>query len=95
MPLGFYEVAFKITIGPIGDAYAGKTLCLDSSFFGGGGYWSWSCCGGQYVYHPWWDGPHCFTVEPNQLTFLGYLYYLDPVPPDTNEMPMRGIPIEM
>jgi hypothetical protein len=95
MPLMFDEVAFTVSIGPIGDEYASKTICLDSSFFGGYGYWLWSGCGGYCTYRPAWDGPHCFTVEPNQITFSGYLYYLDPAPPDTNETAMRHILIEM
>lgn len=95
MPLEFDEVGFKITIGPIGNEYAGKTICLDSSFFGGAGYWLWSGCGGNCTCKPVWDGPHCFPIEPNQITFSGYLYYMDPVPPDTNQKPMRGVRIEM
>jgi len=45
---------------------------------------------------PPWDGPNCFTIQKsNTISFSGYLYYLDPVPPDTNQRPMRGIVVEM
>ncbi|MEW5995579.1 MAG: hypothetical protein AB1744_14445, partial [Candidatus Zixiibacteriota bacterium] len=92
---GYNQVVLTITIGPISDAYAGKTICLDSSFFGFGGYWLWSYGGGQYIWYPPWDGPHCFTIEPNTITFSGHLFYLDPVPPDTDEVPMRHVRVEM
>jgi hypothetical protein len=32
---------------------------------------------------------------PGQITFSGYLRYLDPTPPDTNAVPMRGMKIQM
>ncbi len=96
LPPFFDEVSYTITVGPIDDSYDGKTICLDSSFYGGTGYWSWAYGGGSYVYYPAWDGPHCFTIEAyDSIAFSGYLYYLDPVPPDTNEMPIRRIRIEM
>lgn len=94
LPPYFDEVAYKITIGPIDDLYDGKIICLDSSFYGLSGYWSWAYDGGYHIYYPDWDGPHCFTIE-SDITFSGYLYYMDPVPPDTNQMPMRSIKIEM
>lgn len=32
---------------------------------------------------------------PGEITFTGYLNYLDPVPPDTNQMPMRNVTVEL
>jgi len=92
LPPYFDEVSYTITIGPLDESYAGKTICLDSSFYAVGGHWMWSS---GVPYYPDWDGPHCFTIQLNTITFSGYLYYLDPVPPDTNQKPMRDVTIEM
>jgi len=94
IPPYFDELSFKITIGPIDDQYIGKTICLDSSFFGGGGYWEWTT-NGYDIYYPLWGGPDYFTIRGDSIAYSGHLYYLDPVPPDTNQKPMRNVKIEM
>ncbi|MFH1699391.1 MAG: dockerin type I domain-containing protein [Candidatus Zixiibacteriota bacterium] len=93
MPAHFDEVSFSITIGPFDSYSEGKTICLDSSKFGGHG-WIWSYNLGNDVYFPLWDGPYWFTVS-NSITYTGYLYYQDPVPPTTTQDSMRNVTIEM
>jgi len=52
-------------------------------------------------YHPSWDGPHCFIVEPPPVfSIQGYSWYQDPTPNsypglDSTEEPMRFVKIEM
>ncbi|MDF1543806.1 MAG: hypothetical protein P1R58_01745 [bacterium] len=93
LPSGFDDTVSTITIGPISDWDEGRTICIDSSFFGGTGYWSWARpWSGNY--YPAWDGPHCFTIESNTLTFSGNLYYQDPVPPDTLPVLIKRMRIE-
>lgn len=58
---GFDDIAMKVTIGPISESYVGEEVCIDSSFYGGGGFWLWSTSGGSDTAS--WDGPHCFTVS--------------------------------
>ncbi|MDF1545842.1 MAG: hypothetical protein P1R58_12180 [bacterium] len=94
MPFGFNAEVAMITIGPIGAQHTGKSICLDSSFYGGTGIWKWSESG-AISYFPNWDGPHCFLIGENTVSYSGNLYYLDPVPPDTNPVPARNIRIEM
>ncbi len=85
MPVGFDDVAFTITIGPIGSAYIGKTICLDSCFYGPGGSWKWQV-DGQNHYAPDWGGPYCFTIQepvlevtPDTLNFSVYQWSYYPV----------------
>ncbi|MDH3891617.1 MAG: T9SS type A sorting domain-containing protein [candidate division Zixibacteria bacterium] len=54
-------MAFSATIGPFDAADEGKTICIDSSFFGNGGAWMWSVKG-KMRFAPIWAGPHCFTI---------------------------------
>jgi hypothetical protein len=61
IPPGFDDVAMKVTIGPISESYLGEEVCIDSSFYGAGGFWLWSTSGGSDTAS--WDGPHCFTVS--------------------------------
>lgn len=64
LPVGFDDVAFSITIGPIPTSNHNKTICLDSSYFPPSGVWIWQ---GPDVF-PAWDGPHCFTcIDPIAL----------------------------
>lgn len=87
MPDGFDDVAFTITIGPISSAYVGKTICLDSCFYGPAGSWKWQVDGLSH-YAPDWGGPYCFTIEepppvtlevaPDTLNFSVYQWSLYP-----------------
>jgi len=96
LPIGFDNTAFTIEIGPLDPGSYGKTICLDSAFYPPSGVWKWSCLSPCPSFIPSWDGPHCFEVGSwDSLQFTGHLYYLDPVPPDTNPMPMRDVTIEM
>lgn len=95
LPGDFDETSYMITIGPIDESMDGKMICIDSSFFPPAGNWMW-CAENGYTTSPPWNGTFCFEIEKtNTITYSGHLYYLDPVPPDTNPMPMRGIRIEM
>lgn len=64
MPPGFDDVVYKISVGPFSAADIGKTICLDTAFFGLAGEWKWSVDGvKQYI--PNWPGAYCFTIgEP-------------------------------
>ncbi|MEA3297197.1 MAG: T9SS type A sorting domain-containing protein [candidate division Zixibacteria bacterium] len=89
MPAGFNDIPYTITIGPINDADAGKTICLDSTFFPPGGLWKWSMTVSPLL-EPYWDGPHCFEIyipteppfelaaTPDTLEFFGYQGHPDP-----------------
>jgi len=61
----FDSVALTIDIGPIPEESAGKTLCLDTTWYPPGGDWMWDNEGyrddGDY-YTPTWEGRHCFTI---------------------------------
>ena len=60
LPNGFNEVSYRITIGPVSSS-AGRSICIDSSFFTPAGTWLWApvgATGGK----PTWDGPHCYQV---------------------------------
>jgi len=85
MPDGFDDVAFTITIGPISSAYVGKTICLDSCFYGPAGSWKWQVDGLSH-YAPDWGGPYCFTIQepileitPDTLNFSVYQGSVYPV----------------
>jgi len=92
LPAGFQEIGFSITIGPIPAESDGKTICLDSSWFGAGSFWSWSDADGYLIY-PEWDGPHCFTVS-SAIQYSGFAAYRDIRPPVTTYEPTRGCVIE-
>jgi len=95
MPGDFDETSYSLTIGPIDQSMDGKTICIDSCSFPPAGQWVWV---DEYANSsiPPWHGPYCYTVEAmNTISYSGYLYYLDPHPPDTIPMPMRHIRIEM
>jgi hypothetical protein len=96
MPYYFDETSYAITIGPIDESMDGKTIRLDSSFFQPAGNWMWCDQTGMNITEPPWGGLREYTIEKTNLIFYsGHLYYLDPVPPDTNPMPMRYVTIEM
>lgn len=85
MPDGFDDVAFTITIGPISPTYVGKTICLDSCFYGPAGSWKWQVDGLSH-YAPDWGGPYCFTIQepileitPDTLNFSVYQGSVYPV----------------
>jgi hypothetical protein len=85
MPKDYDDVALTITIGPISSAYVGKTICLDSCFYGPGGSWKWQVDGFSH-YAPDWGGPYCFTIQepilvvtPDTLNFSVYQGSLYPV----------------
>jgi len=93
IPDGFDEVGYELSIGPIPEQYAGGTISIDSSFYGGGGFWMWSH-GGE-VYTPDWGGPYSFDIEGNEIVYSGYLRYYDPRPGNAGYKPMRQVRIEM
>ncbi len=62
MPDGYDEVVYKISITPLDASHAGKTICLDSTFFAVGGSWKWSHNGMSH-YIPDWGGPYTFAIE--------------------------------
>jgi hypothetical protein len=62
MPDGYDERVYRITISSLDPSHAGKTICLDSTFFSAGGNWKWSHNGMSH-YIPSWSGPYCFTVQ--------------------------------
>ncbi len=88
MPDGFDDVAFTITIGPISPAHVGKTICLDSCFYGSAGSWKWQVDGLSH-FAPDWGGQYCFIIEepppvilevaPDTLNFSVYQGSLYPV----------------
>jgi hypothetical protein len=53
----FDEESFRIAIGPIASEHQGKTIALDSCFFGPVGHWMMAG-GGSFD----WDGPHTFDL---------------------------------
>ena len=94
MPEYFDEISYTITIGPIDDVYAGKTVCLDSSFFGGSGKWIWTDIS-TIEHRPWWHGPYCFTIVSPTIEFSGYARYWDMNPEADSILPIRNAVIEM
>lgn len=62
VPDGFDEVAWTIAIGPINSSYAGKHICLDSSYYPPSGLWKWASVGLDNAI-PSWDGPHCWEIS--------------------------------
>lgn len=67
VPAGHGGTLFRISIGPFGPEDVGKTLVLDSAFFGNGGNWGWYPDAATPLL-PEWGGPYTFTiVEPDYL----------------------------
>lgn len=60
MPDGFDDIAYTITVGPIGAEHVGRHICLDSSFYPASGRWKWASPGVDIF--PGWDGPHCYWI---------------------------------
>ena len=58
LPIGYDQVAYGVTIGPIAESELGKTIVFDSSFYRPTGVWKWA---GTEAF-PSWDGPHSFTI---------------------------------
>jgi len=87
MPDGFDDVAFTITIGPIDPAYVGKTICLDTCFYGPAGSWKWQVDGLSH-FSPDWASSVCYTIQeplpvilevaPDTLNFSIYQWSLYP-----------------
>ena len=57
---GFDFVGWKIRIASISKGSAGRTICIDSSYFPPSGTWLWA---NDTVVVPDWDGPYCWTVS--------------------------------
>ncbi len=66
LPADFDEVAYALTIGPIGPEHDGRTLVLDSSFYPPNGHWMMAGAGGSFS----WGGPYNFTLA-NPLSVNG------------------------
>ncbi|MCK4460354.1 MAG: BACON domain-containing protein, partial [candidate division Zixibacteria bacterium] len=64
LPAFFDDTTYSITIGPVDQSDAGKTICLDSTFYPTSGVWKWDGGVGIGIRYPAWDGPHCFTIGP-------------------------------
>ncbi len=95
MPEYFDAVSYTITIGPIDDMYAGRTICLDSTtWFGGGRKWEWTDTV-NLQYWPEWYGPHCFTIVSPTIEFSGYARYWDMNPEADSTLPIRNAVIDM
>ena len=87
MPDGFDDIAFTITIGPISSAYVGKTICLDTCFYGPAGSWKWQVDGLSH-FSPDWASSVCYTIQeplpvilevaPDTLNFSVYQWSLYP-----------------
>jgi hypothetical protein len=57
---GFDEITYTITTSFASDQ-AGRTICLDSSFYPPTGHWFWTYgISGDAI--AGWDGPHCWTI---------------------------------
>lgn len=66
IPDGFDEIVMKINT-QVKNAYDGKTLCIDTSFYPPMGSWLWSMVTESPI-KPIWNGPHCFSVHPAAVT---------------------------
>lgn len=60
IPPGFDEIVFTIKVGPIALSEAGKSLCIDSSWYPPSNIWTWSWSGGGTK--PAWEGARCFRI---------------------------------
>jgi len=61
VPIGFNQIIWTISIGPLAKSNHGKTICIDSSYYSGA-EWRWALTGGGGV-DPDWSGPHCYSVD--------------------------------
>lgn len=66
VPPGFSEIVYTITT-QVDISQAGKTLCLDSSFYPPENYWLWGSDTGNPPastgdIYPEWSGPHCYKI---------------------------------
>ncbi len=93
LPNGFNQIAWIIETHVDFSSNVGKTLCIDTVSRPEVA-WLWALPNNT-SFIPAWDGPHCFTITEGEISFSGYLYYLDPVPPTTDQKPMRFTTIEM
>jgi hypothetical protein len=77
LPAGFDDVGYWFSIGAIDEAYVGKEIVLDSSWFRPSGVWEW------YI-QPFgvaWGGPYTFVVGGDDPCAAGPTTYLsqDPI----------------
>ena len=86
-PAGYNAVVWKITIGPIDEAYGGDMICLDSTWYPYSNYWEWSSTGFE-SYRPTWDGPHCFEVYSEEQPDADQ----DGIPDDDDNCPLTYNP---
>ncbi len=62
LPAGSYYPAFEIVLGPFDATDVGKTVCIDSTYFGtGDNPWLWWSKNRDRIW-PAWGGPYCFTI---------------------------------
>ena len=59
-PAGYDDIVYTVTVNGIAPD-EGKTICLDTAYFGTGGDWLWIDPGSASI-DPQWSGPHCFTI---------------------------------
>ncbi len=60
IPIGFSQVVWTMSIGPLAKINHGKTICIDSSYYEGAG-WLWGLTEGELA--PAWAGPYCYLVD--------------------------------
>jgi hypothetical protein len=91
MPYNWNDTAMTIEIGPVTPNSAGRTICIDSSFYRPMNSWKWvGVAGDAYSpYYPWWDGPHCYDVTA-AIEIHGRLLYVDSTPGSPGTRPIRG-----
>lgn len=61
MAAGFNDIVYTLTIGPVPAGNAGKTVCVDSSYYPPSGVWLWAG-EDQVSGKPAWSGPHCYPI---------------------------------
>ncbi len=63
----------------------GKTICIDSSFYGNSGFWMWSA-GSNNSNAPSWGGPYCFPIGVfMDLSLSGVDITLSPTIPNEDQ----------
>lgn len=55
-------VAFMVSVGRFDDSQAGRTLCVDSSYWPQSGIWAWTFQGPDVPIIPVWGGPYCYEI---------------------------------
>jgi hypothetical protein len=60
LPVGFNDSVLTISTA-VSCAMAGKTLCIDSTWYRPSNDWLWAWPGGSVV--PEWGGPYCFPIQ--------------------------------